>query len=123
MPHIIIEGPASLEQFYRNFRPIEVREQPMIMKIKEVYLNPERARLLLECLVVEDRTPNNFYMVAAEKEGKISIHLDALTDPEKTDGVKRLIAIVAQTFKTQHPECRYGSHNLTGYIRDENPPL
>jgi len=44
------------------------------------------------------------------------VHLDALTDTEKTEGVKRLTAIVGQTLKAQHPDCRYGKTNLEKYL-------
>ncbi len=118
MPHVIIEGPASVESFYQDFAPINIREQDTIMKIRDAYLSATKMTVLLDCLVVEDRTPNMFYMLLFQKDGRISVRLDPLTDPEKTDGVKRLLAIVGYKLKSQHHLCQYGKHNLAGYLID-----
>ena len=119
MPHVIIEGPASIENFYQSFRPIHIREQDIIIKVKDVYLNTTKTVALLDCIVVEDRTPNTFYILLTQKNNRITVRLDPLTDPEKTDGIKRLLAIVGHTLKAQNPACRYGKHNLTGFIIDD----
>jgi hypothetical protein len=116
MPHVIIEGSASVERFYQDFTPVNLREQDTIMKIREAYLSTTKMNALLDCVVVEDRTLITFYMLLSQKDDKITVRLDPLTDPEKTDGVKRLLAIVGRKLKTQHPSCRYGKHNLAGYL-------
>jgi hypothetical protein len=119
MPHVIIEGPASVERFYQDFVPIDIREQDIIMKVRNVYLNTTKTTALLDCVVVDDHTPNAFYILLSQKHDRITVRLDPLTDPEKTDGVKRLLAILSHTLKTQDPACRYGKHNLTGFIIDD----
>ena len=118
MPHIIIEGPASVESFYRDFTPVNIREQNTILKIEEAYLSTDRMNVLLDCVVVEDRNLITFYLHVAQKEGKITVHIDSMTDPEKTDGVKRLIAFVGHKLKAQNPACRYGQTNLAEYLRE-----
>ena len=119
MPHVTIEGPASVERFYQHFTPINIREPDAILKIQEAYLDTAKMEVLLDCLVVEDRTPQAFYMRVLQKGGKITVHLDRLTDPEKTPGVKRLIALIGQQLKSQAAACRYGPHNLAGYLLEE----
>ena len=116
MPHVIIEGPASVERFCQHFAPLNIREQDTILKIQEAYLSTTRMDALLDCIVVEDRTPHTFYIHLSQKDGKVTVHLDRLTDPEKTDGVKRLLAIVGHHLKAQDPGCHYGKHNLVGYL-------
>jgi hypothetical protein len=116
MPHVIIEGSASVERFYQDFAPVNIREQDTILKIQEVYLSTTRMDALLDCVVVEDRALKTFYIVLSQKDGKVTVHLDRLTDPEKTDGVKRLLAIVGHQLRSQDPACRYGKHNLAGYL-------
>ena len=116
MPHVVIDGPASIEQFYQQFEPIDVREADTILKIKDIFLNTEKMKALLECVVVEKRFPQTFYMIVSQKANTITVRLDPLTDPEKNNGVKRLLALVAYTLKSQEPACRYLKHNLTGFL-------
>lgn len=118
MPHVVINGPASVEKFYQDFEPISIQGQETVIKVKEVFLNPHKTKALLECIVVEDRVPINFYTVLSQGTGKLTVRLDPLTDPEKSDGVKRLLAIVGHKVKSQDPACHYGKHNLARYLID-----
>ncbi|PIE33263.1 hypothetical protein CSA56_12385 [candidate division KSB3 bacterium] len=121
MPHAIIDGPASIEKYYETFEAIDMREGGSIMKVKDAFLNGSKTKLLLECIVVDDRIPQSFYIAISHKNGKLSVHLDALTDPEKNDGIRRLLALVAHQLKSQDPTCRYTTHNLDGFLpNDEN---
>jgi hypothetical protein len=117
MPHVIIEGPASIERFFHSFEPVNIREDEVIMKVKDAFLNVNKMKALLECIVVEDQIPQTFYMtVSQKKSGQVSVHLDPLTDPEKNNSVKRLLAIIAHKLKSQDPACRYAKHNLAGFL-------
>ena len=117
MPHVIIEGPASLERFFRSFEPVNIREDNAIMKVKDAFLNFNKMKALLECIVVEDQIPQTFYMALSQKKsGQVSVHLDQLTDPEKNKGVRRLLAIIAYKLKSQDATCRYAKHNLAGFL-------
>lgn len=117
MPHVIIEGPVSVEKFYQQFAPISQRQDETIFKVKDVFINQEKTRVLLECIVVEDRISHVFYMTLTQQAPeRITVRLDTLTSPEKTDGVKRLIGLIGHKLQSQHPDARYGAHNLEGYL-------
>ncbi len=116
MPHVILNGPASVEQYYLAFEPLNIRKDGRIMKAKDAFICVDRTKVLLECVVVEDRVSQMFYIALSHKAGKISVHLDPLTDPERNDAVKRLLAIVAHQLKSQNSTCRYESHNLAGFL-------
>ncbi len=116
MPHVVIEGPASIEQFYEQFETIYQRDNDTILKVKEMFISTQKSKAILECIVVEDRFSHIFYMLTSGTKGRITVRLDPLTDPEKSESVKRLLALVSYTFKSQHPDCRYGTHNLEGYL-------
>lgn len=118
MPHVLISGPASIEQYFQEFEAFTLREGTRILKLKDAFLNHDKSIVMLEAVVVEDRRPQTFYMVIARRGDTISVHLDMLTDPEKNDGVRRLLALVAHKLKSQHPDCRYAKHNLDGFLID-----
>ena len=121
MPHVIIEGPASLERLYQNFTSESLRQGGCIIKLRSMYLNTTKTDALIDCVVVEDGLPQNFYALlsqksSSERNAAITVRLDPMTDPQKTDGVKRLVALLGQRLKAQDPACTYGSTNLTEYL-------
>lgn len=118
MPHVVIDGPVSVEKFYRQFTPIFQREGDAVMKVKDAYLNTLGKKVMLECIVVEDRVSRTFYTVVSQGKAQAAVRLDPLTDPEKTAGVKRLLALVGQQLKSQDSACQYGRHNLEGFLLD-----
>ena len=118
MPHVVIEGPVSLETVFHSFEPISVREGESILKVKDALCNLARTKVLFDCIAVEDRISQSFYIAVTQKGAKTSVHLDALTDPEKNDSIKRLLAILAQNVKSQNAACRYGQHNLHGFLQE-----
>ena len=119
MPHVIVEGPASIERFYQEFTPMFLREGETIIKIRDVYLSAGKRKVLIDCIVVEDRLAHPFYVAMSQKDAGITVCLDPLTDPEKIDGVKRALAILGHSLKLQDSACRYGKHNLTGFLIDD----
>jgi len=122
MPHVLISGPASIEQYFQEFEAFTLREGTRILKLKDAFLNHDKSIMMLEAVVVEDRIPQTFYIVIAKRGEFISVHLDMLTDPEKNDGVRRLLALVAYKLTSQHPDCRYAKHNLDGFLIETPAP-
>ncbi|MDY0091362.1 MAG: hypothetical protein RBT80_01520 [Candidatus Vecturithrix sp.] len=117
MPHVIVEGPVSVEKFYQHFETFSFRQDDVIFKVKDVFINQKKHKMLLECIVVEDRMSHVFYLVVTQQETeRVTVRLDPLTSPEKTAGVKRFIALIGHKLKSQHADCRYGAHNLEGYL-------
>lgn len=121
MPHVIIEGPASVERLYQSFTPENLREGACIIKIRNMYLSASKTDVLVDCVVVEDGLPQNFYALLCQKPSSehnvsITVRLDPMTDPQKTNGVKRLVSLLGQRLKAQDPACRYGATNLTEFL-------
>ena len=124
MPHVIIEGPASLERLHRDFEPLTVRDGACIIKLRYIYLNTPKNNALVECIVIEDGLPQNFYALLSQKSSSghsaaITVRLDPMTDPQKTTGVKRTVAILGQRLKAQDPACAYGATNLPESLFEE----
>ena len=118
MPHVMISGPVSLEQWHQTFQPVTLRQDGFILKLKDAFINTDKSMLLIEAVVVDGNFSQTFYIVAARRGESVSVHLDALTDPEKNDGVRRLIAMIAHQLKSQDPACRYEQHSLAGFLRE-----
>lgn len=88
----------------------------MILKTMECFLSSKRTEALVDSVVVEGRRPQEFFIWLIQRDGGVIVRLLPATDPEKTEGIKRLIVHVAAAIKAQHPDCRYGNTNLQGYV-------
>ena len=116
MPHVVIAGPASVERFAEAFSPFGEREGGSVLKAVDVYVSQNRRNALVESLVVEGGRARSFFVHVGQHEGSVTVRLSPLTDPEKTDGVKRLMALVARQVKGQDPACAYGKTNLQPFL-------
>jgi hypothetical protein len=116
MPHIVVEGPASVDAFYQRFQPVLDRSGARILKARDVFINQSRRSVLVESTVVENGRTQVFFVHLSQGEGAITVRLLPATDPEKTDGVKRLLALIARQVLDQNPSCSYGKTNLQPFL-------
>jgi hypothetical protein len=117
MPHIILDGTVDLERFYAGFQPIQERTEGEILKTQDIYISQNRKVLLIEAIAIEGGPPQRFFIQASVKEARTTIRIYQGTDPIKTAGVKKLLAIVAKHMRDQHPEIAYGVTNLKEFLR------
>ena len=117
MPHIILDGTVDLERFYASFQPAQERKDGEILKTQDIYISQNRKVLLVEAIAVEDGPPQRFFIQASGKDMRTTIRIYQGTDPIKTAGVKKLLAIVAKMMRGQHPDIAYGSTNLREFLR------
>jgi hypothetical protein len=122
MPHIQVLGADPLEPLAARFEPLSSRHGDTITKATAFYLNARDRTALVEALVVEPHVHRKFYILLTEKSGGLMVRLDPLTDPEKTDGVKRLLAEVAAWVRRASPRGRYGTTNLSEFLVDPPRP-
>ena len=115
MPHVVIHGDISLRALYDDFEPIEERAGDDVLKVTDVFLNHSGRVALLECVVVE-RRPMSFFVQLARHEDRVTVRLFPPTDPQKTDGVRRILARIAWEIVRRFPGSRYGATNLEPFL-------
>jgi hypothetical protein len=71
------------------------RKSNVIVRIENFFINQRCDIILSKAIAIEQKT-QSFYIVVTNRENKITIRLDPITDPEKTDGVKIAIALIAK---------------------------
>jgi hypothetical protein len=118
MPHVVVEGAGPLEEASRKLQPFVVRRGEAILKVVDLYLNQKANSLLLEAIVIESGSPQAFFVHLAGKEPSVTVRLLPRTDPEKTPGVKRLLAEVAGRLRTIFPGSRFGKTNLDEFLKE-----
>jgi hypothetical protein len=117
MPHIVLDGTVNCEPFFESFRPTQERRAGEILKTQDIYISQDRKIVLIEAIAVEDGPPQRFFIQVSVKDNRTTVRIYPGTDPVKTAGVKKLLAIVAKLLREQHPDINYGATNLKEFLR------
>jgi hypothetical protein len=117
MPHVVVEGAGPLGLAYRKLEPFVERQGQEILKVVDLYLNQKENSLLLESIVIEAGAQQTFFAQLSQKDLNVTVRLLPRTDPEKTPGVKRLLATIAGRLRSLFPGSRFGKTNLDEFLK------
>lgn len=113
MPHAVLEGEIDLAAFAREFEPLLIREGGDVLRAEEVYLERDGRALLMAALVIERGRKQSFYVrVSSHERGSVTVRVDPITHPERSKGVRQLVARIVENLLERHPGARLGSTNL-----------
>ena len=100
MPHIVLSGSILLSNAFEHMYKILFKDQKsnIIVRIETYFIN-QPGDIILAKAVAVDQKPQSFYIMVMKREDKITIRLDPTTDPEKTDGVKIALALMAKRIR------------------------
>lgn len=96
MPHVRYSGSLDLVGFHRAFSPRALEEPGLVAKATACYLDHEGQTLLVDCTTVEGRLRQNYFAVATVSPDGSVVRLLPKTSPEKSPGVFRTLAWIAQ---------------------------
>lgn len=99
MPHIVLSGSISLSNVFEHMYKILFKDQKksnIIVRIEKYFINQPGDIILAKAVAVDDQKPQSFYIMVMYREDKTTIRLDPITDPEKRDGVKIALALMAK---------------------------
>jgi len=99
VPHIVLSGSISLSNVFEHMYKILFKDQKksnIIVRIEKYFINQPGDIILAKAVAVDDQKPQSFYIMVMYREDKTTIRLDPITDPEKTDGVKIALALMAK---------------------------
>jgi hypothetical protein len=117
MPHVVIEETLDLGLACQGISLASARSGGEILKVVDVYLNRSGRTALVDCVVVEEGHSQAFFVQLSQKERQITVRLLPATDPEKTAGVKRLMALIARQIHEAIGGSRFGKTNLQEYLQ------
>ena len=115
MPHVVLEGSNTIKECAERFEPFVVREGALVVKADRIYIDSRAETALIETLVVDRGHTQKFFIQITARHGRLTVRLEPLTDPEKGDGVRRAIALVAHTIR-RISGGDYGSTNIEEYL-------
>jgi hypothetical protein len=116
MPHIVIEEAPDLGIACQGIKLSVVRNGSEILKVVDVYINRSSHTALIDCVVVEEGRSQTFFVQLSQKDRQITVRLLPATDPEKTTGVKRIMALIAMQIHEATVGSRFGKTNLQDFL-------
>jgi hypothetical protein len=116
MPHVVLEEALDLGRACQGIELAVARSGAEILKVVDVYLNRSSRTALVDCVVVEEGRSQSFFVQLSQKDRQITVRLLPATDPEKTAGVKRVMALIARQLHEAAGGSRFGKTNLQEYL-------
>jgi len=113
VPHVVIQGSVDLAAYAKGFQPIVVRRHRDVLRADKLYREEPGRALLIEALAVEAGRKLGFYIKVTDYDGeRVTVRIDPLTHPDRSEGVKLLIAHVARDILSRNPGARVEKTNL-----------
>lgn len=114
MPHIVFGERIDLDDFSKKFTEL-FQKEPFLIKITNIFVDKEKLTALLPTVVISD-IHQQFLIEISTRKSKTTIRLYPNTDPEKTDGVKTSMALLAKQIMNHYPEFEVTKTNLSDYL-------
>lgn len=116
MPHVVLEKASSVKKCFDAVNTGAHKIEGGILKITDKYLNEKEDSALIESIAVEKGKAQTFFIQLSSKGEAVTVRLLPLTDPEKTNGVKTLMGLVAHEIKLSNENIFYGKTNLQDFL-------
>ena len=97
MPHMVFDKILDLEIFSRQFQAVVLKE-PFLIKLMDVFLDREKRTALIPTVAI-GRIHQQFLIELSTGKDRTTVRLYSGIDPEKTDGVKTALGLVAKTIQ------------------------
>jgi len=119
LPHIVLDWDGHLGELSKSFRPLSEETNGWRIVIDRWYLELQNHRAMIPVMVVEEGCMQNFYTILSknDKEKTLTLRLDPYTDPVKTRGVKRSLALLAENLFGWDSSIQLNKHNLEDFLR------
>jgi len=113
VPHAVLAGEFDLAGFARAWTPLVLRRGSDVLRADELYLERGGRALLIDSLSVEAGRKQPFYVkIALHDRGSATVRIDPMTHPERSDGVRALVAEIAARLLAATPGARVDTTNL-----------
>ena len=116
MPHVQVRGARPLAELQAGLRHQVEQDPPQVLKLREAFLAREGREMILEAIVVEGYLRQSFLVLVRADAHALVVRCHPFSHPQKTEGVKRLIAHVGRLCRDHSPGAAFGNTNLGAYL-------
>ena len=117
MPHVVFDKRLNLESFSKQFDVVILKE-PFLIKLTDIFLNKEKRTGLISTVVI-DKMHQQFLIELSTRKEKTTVRLYPGTDPEKTDGVKMALGLVAKIIQESNTDYQITKTNIEEFLFKE----
>lgn len=114
VPHIVLNDIVNLEALESKFEPILQKGKPLI-KINDMFIHHKKHTALFSVVII-DELHQEYFIEVSTRELKTTIRLLPLTDPQKTDAVKKSLVLVFDLIKKHYPSHKITKTTLQNFI-------
>jgi len=118
LPHVVLTGDITLRDVFEKIEAFVVREDKNILKISDKFINQDETSILVESFAIEDKNKANFLVLLSKREDGLVVRLYPQVDVEKTDGVKKILAKIADNLIAVFPSLKVGKTNLQEFLQN-----
>jgi hypothetical protein len=113
VPHVVIDAEVDLRGYAERFAHVRIADAGDVLKTEAVYLERSGRTLLIQAVAVEAGRTQQFYVrISAQDRGSVSVRIDPLTKPERSEGVKRIVAGIGADLLARTPGAKVRTTNL-----------
>jgi hypothetical protein len=113
MPHIVLDNSLNFFDFSVLFSPI-FQKSPLI-RIQNMYIESKGTSALCSVVVIDD-SHHEFFIQLLSGKDRTTIRLLPITDPLKTDSVKKSLALLCLQIQKHYPKMNVIKSNLWDYL-------
>ena len=117
MPHFVLKGPVSIENVFNELKPIFIRDERILLKTTDIYLERGKNAILIDSLAIQSDRKTSFLAMITGREDGIVIRLYPKIEFEKTDGVKKILSEMTKQLIQIFPVFEVGETNLSEYLK------
>ena len=118
MPHVVLNGKLTIDDIFRELKPLMIRENHNILRTTDVYLERNKTAILVDSLAIEAGKKTVFIAMINVRDDGLVVRLYPRIEVEKTEGVKRLLAEIAKQIIDAFPSLKIGETNLKDYLQN-----
>jgi len=119
LPHVVLTGDISLRDVFEKIEAFVVREDKNILKISDKFINQDEDSILVESMAIEAKNKASFLVLLSQREDGLVVRLYPQIDVEKTDGVKKILAKIANDIIAAFPSLKVGKTNLQEFLQNK----
>jgi hypothetical protein len=116
LPHVVLNGKASIQNIFEKLEPLFVRDGTVILKTGELYLERSKNAILIDSLAIESDKKTSFLAMITGRENGVVVRLYPKQEIEKTDGVKRILAEISKQLVRKFQDFKTAETNLGEYL-------
>jgi len=118
MPHVVLKGSCAPEEVLTDLRPVLFKGDGVFLRTGEAYLGSQKRSILIESVAVEGDGTQNFLSMVKWRDDGLVVLIYPSSTVKRTEGVRRLIALVATDIMASHPYLNVGETNLMEFLHD-----